>query len=293
MESTKTIVDVVTDPQTHTRSRVTRVLKVLNWWTLGARCLIALQIIQKEVRTNKRIQERRKLAKFGECAGQPLNTCEPNIVTQQPDSISLILKPTLRNAGRVDDPLQQLKSSSTSGSLVKCSLCGSPEHFSLKCPKRKELAPTGASAPPASVPVVPSSASTATAAAAAAARPAASGLGAKTDKYVPVHLRRPPGSMPLSSSSTRDQAEENTLRVLNLSADATEDDLRELFGRFGDIMRPRIVRDRDTQQSRGFAFITFYRRAEAEAAMQRLNGYGYDSQILAVDWAKPREPKPE
>lgn len=252
-----------------------------------------LQVVQKEVRTNKRIQERRKLAKFGECAGQPLNTTEASIVAQQPESIELVLKPTVRNSARVDDPLQQLKSSSASGSLVKCNLCGSPEHFSLKCPRRKAMAPTGPGAAASPIPT-PSTPVTQTvsrpAPTLASASPASAASAVKTDKYVPAHLRRAPGSAP--PSATRD-SDENTLRVLNLSPDATDDDLRELFGRFGDMMRPRIVRDRETNQSRGFAFITFYNRADAEAAMNRLNGFGYDNQILQVDFARPREPKNE
>jgi translation initiation factor 3 subunit G len=76
--------------------------------------------------------------------------------------------------------------------------------------------------------------------------------------------------------------------VSNLSEDATESDLRDLFRRFGHTSGVFLVKDRQTFKSRGFAFVTFTERQDAQAALDKLNGHGYDNLIMAVEWAKPR-----
>ncbi len=69
-----------------------------------------------------------------------------------------------------------------------------------------------------------------------------------------------------------------------------EDDLRDLFGRFGRIARVFLGRDKDTGVSKGYAYIAFFERAEAQFAITKLNGYGFNSLILRVDWAEKRKP---
>lgn len=81
------------------------------------------------------------------------------------------------------------------------------------------------------------------------------------------------------------------LRVSNLTRDAVELDLRELFGHYGRITRVFIAKDHTTGESRGFAFVTFCSRQEAATALQNLNGHGYGYLILRVEWAKPRKIK--
>jgi translation initiation factor 3 subunit G len=90
----------------------------------------------------------------------------------------------------------------------------------------------------------------------------------------------------------RNRREENSLRVTNLSEDVTEGDLNELFRPFGAISRVFLAVDRATGENRGFAFVNFVRREDADRAIQFLNGYGYDNLILRVEWAAPREPRP-
>ena len=87
---------------------------------------------------------------------------------------------------------------------------------------------------------------------------------------------------------------DNTIRVSNLTKAVTEDDLRDLFERFGRIFRislPRVEK-KDEQgnifkESRGFAYVAYYDRNHAEKAIEALNGYGYDHLILKLEWAKP------
>ncbi|CAN0094772.1 unnamed protein product [Sphacelaria rigidula] len=77
------------------------------------------------------------------------------------------------------------------------------------------------------------------------------------------------------------------IRVTNISEDTTEGDLRELFSSFGRINRVYLAKDPETMQSRGFAFVSFFQKSDAESAMQALQGYGYDHLILKLEWAKP------
>ncbi|CAN0011502.1 unnamed protein product, partial [Phaeothamnion confervicola] len=60
-----------------------------------------------------------------------------------------------------------------------------------------------------------------------------------------------------------------------------------LFQRFGKIYRIYLAKDQETMQSRGFAFVSFAMRSDAEKAMEALQGYGYDHLILKLEWAKP------
>lgn len=76
-----------------------------------------------------------------------------------------------------------------------------------------------------------------------------------------------------------------TLRITSLSTDADEDDLRDMFGRYGRIARANVVRDRETGESKGFAFVSFESRADGEKAMKALDGRG-QSQAVAENSAR-------
>lgn len=78
--------------------------------------------------------------------------------------------------------------------------------------------------------------------------------------------------------------------VGNLPFDATADELREMFTAFGRVTSATIVSDRETGQSRGFAFIEM---AEgAEEAIQALHLAQFGGRSLTVNEAKPRDDRP-
>ena len=83
----------------------------------------------------------------------------------------------------------------------------------------------------------------------------------------------------------------NTIRVTNLSENTTEADLQDLFQRFGRISRVYLAKDKETMQSRGFAFVSFVNKDDAAKAMDELQGFGYDHLILKLEWARPNTPK--
>jgi RNA recognition motif-containing protein len=79
--------------------------------------------------------------------------------------------------------------------------------------------------------------------------------------------------------------------VGNLSFDATEDQVRELFSEFGDIQSLAMINDRDTGRFRGFAFVEMEDSA-ANAAIKALNGKELDGRELNINEARPREERP-
>src|SRR5260370_41223891 len=80
------------------------------------------------------------------------------------------------------------------------------------------------------------------------------------------------------------------LYVGNLSFEATEGDLRELFNPFGEPDSLTVVIDRSTGRSKGFGFVEFSDNAKANAAMSALNGKELLGRMLRVNEARPREP---
>jgi cold-inducible RNA-binding protein len=78
--------------------------------------------------------------------------------------------------------------------------------------------------------------------------------------------------------------------VGNLSFDTTEEGLRSLFEQHGTVESAKIITDRDTGRSRGFAFVEMDTEG-GDAAIQSLNGTNLDGRDLKVNEAKPREPR--
>ena len=79
------------------------------------------------------------------------------------------------------------------------------------------------------------------------------------------------------------------LYVGNLAYSTTEDDLRQLFAQAGSVSTCDLIKDRDTGQSKGFAFVTMGTQAEAEKATSMFNAYSLGQRALTVNIAKPRE----
>jgi len=80
--------------------------------------------------------------------------------------------------------------------------------------------------------------------------------------------------------------------VGNLSFTAKEEEVRSLFEPFGQIEKVQIITNRDTGQSRGFAFVEMPDDAQAEAAINGLNGKEIAGRALSVNEARPRTERP-
>jgi translation initiation factor 3 subunit G len=80
--------------------------------------------------------------------------------------------------------------------------------------------------------------------------------------------------------------DEATVRVTNLPEETQEQDLRDLFTPFGPVNRVFLAKDKTNNTSKGFAFITFNEKKDAQKAIECVSGFGYDHLILKVEWAK-------
>ena len=77
--------------------------------------------------------------------------------------------------------------------------------------------------------------------------------------------------------------------VGNLSFDAAESEVEQLFGQHGEVQSVTIVTDRDTGRSRGFGFVEMTDDAQGQAAIDAINGSELGGRTLKVNKAKPRE----
>jgi arginine/serine-rich splicing factor 2 len=84
-----------------------------------------------------------------------------------------------------------------------------------------------------------------------------------------------------------------SLKVDNLSYRISPEELKPIFERYGEVGDIYIPRDRFTKESRGFAFVRFFDRRDAEDAMDKMDGYVLDGREMRVQTARygrPSEP---
>ncbi len=83
------------------------------------------------------------------------------------------------------------------------------------------------------------------------------------------------------------------LYVGNLSFDATEEDLKELFEQAGSVVEVVVMRDKFSGRSRGFAFVSMASQEDANKAISQLNDYEFAGRKLQINEARPKEDRPE
>jgi RNA recognition motif-containing protein len=80
--------------------------------------------------------------------------------------------------------------------------------------------------------------------------------------------------------------------VGNLPYTATEEDVTDLFAAYGPVERVKIITDRETGRSKGFAFVTLGDQSQLNASIEALNGHDYQGRALRVNASEPKEPRP-
>jgi len=80
----------------------------------------------------------------------------------------------------------------------------------------------------------------------------------------------------------------NKLFVGGLSWGTTDDGLRRAFEAYGDVTDAKVITDRETGRSRGFGFVTFAEAADAQSAMQAMDGSDLDGRSIRVNEANDR-----
>lgn len=220
------------------------------------RVTTTLKVVEAKVRVPKRVIARRNLPRFGEAVEG-----EVNVTLQSKDSIAM----EHPDDSLVEDSEEAGLNSLASFILKQQERALEREHDLVVMDEDgNPVLPPEETEEPAS----------------------SSGAGGK---YVPPSVRQ--GAPRPSAHGDRDA--DSTLRVSNLSKAATEDDLRELFCRFGRVLRvslPKVERKDERgniyKEPKGFAYIAFAERPAAEAALNALHGHGYDHLILNIEWAK-------
>ena len=83
----------------------------------------------------------------------------------------------------------------------------------------------------------------------------------------------------------------NKLYVGNLPYSFRDSDMEQAFGQFGTVTSAKVMMDRDTGRSKGFGFVEMSSDAEAQSAIQGMNGREYGGRGLVVNEARPMEPR--
>lgn len=79
----------------------------------------------------------------------------------------------------------------------------------------------------------------------------------------------------------------------NLSYNVSDEDLRAAFAQFGTVDSADVIMDRATGRSKGFGFVEMSETAEANAAIEGLNGKDLDGRSMNVNEARPRNDRPQ
>ncbi|KAL9278583.1 putative transcription factor interactor and regulator CCHC(Zn) family [Arabidopsis thaliana] len=222
--------------------------------------------VQKRALTKQAV-ERRSWNKFGDAAHE-----ESSSYLTMRSTEDIILE-------RIRAPGSNAEQSTVSGDsmsqlgkpgavLMVCRLCQKKgDHWTSRCPQKDLL----------SLMDEPLTAETSTSTITGTGRAA----------YVPPSMREG-ADRKAGGSDMRSRHDENSVRVTNLSEDTRGPDLMELFRPFGAVTRCHVAIDQKTSMSRGFGFVSFVSREDAQRAINKLNGYGYDNLILRVEWSTPK-----
>ena len=84
----------------------------------------------------------------------------------------------------------------------------------------------------------------------------------------------------------------NKLYVGNLAYSVRDETLQDAFSQFGQVTSAKVMMDRDTGRSKGFGFVEMSSDAEAQSAINGMNGQDMDGRAIVVNEARPREERP-
>ncbi|KAK9469292.1 eukaryotic translation initiation factor 3 subunit G-domain-containing protein [Lipomyces arxii] len=256
-DGTKTVISYRINPETGKKVKVTQKVKTT---------------IVKE-RVNPDVAERKRWAKFGlERGSRP----GPNVKTTSVGE-NTPLKLIVEWKESKEDSVEVDKKETQKSSNITCRTCGGA-HFTSRCPYKDKLSTSDVAAGDSTTP----QSSTPEPAAAPSSGPLKS-------TYVAPHLRGANGGGRGDGERMggyRDRDDSATLRVSNIGEDVTESDLGRLFERFGKIQRLYLAKEKDTNRSKGYAFISYFDIPSAQKACQKLDGFGFENLILRVEFSK-------
>lgn len=218
----------------------------------------------EKIKVPKTVAERKEWRKFGDSANDAPGVNSATTVVSDEVQMQFL------SSREEVDKMEANAAPVPSMNVIKCRFCKG-DHWSAKCPHKDLLSANEPS------------------------KDAQSGGSGSGTAYKPPSMRAGvsqstlAGKKPdyMKSSMNKD---DYTVRVSNLPEEATETDIQELFRPFGKVMRTFLAKDKNKQISRGFAFVTFANKEDAQRAIWGVNDYGYNHLILKVEWAKPSNP---
>lgn len=95
------------------------------------------------------------------------------------------------------------------------------------------------------------------------------------------------------TTTAANKSEHYHIFVGDLSPEIETQTLREAFAPFGEISDCRVVRDPQTFKSKGYGFVSFVKKAEAEIAIGTMNGQWLGSRSIRTNWATRKPPAPK
>ncbi|XP_017144393.1 eukaryotic translation initiation factor 3 subunit G-2 [Drosophila miranda] len=213
----------------------------------------------------KVVARRRNWSKFGDSLLDKPGPCSQTTMVAEEVHMVFISSKELEQAQDQEPQMEPGKK------IARCRICNG-EHWSVNCPYK------GTSMDSKTL-----MESKATAAADAAVSDAS-----KTGKYVSPFLKEGGCAIGGGIGAKPWVRERSAVRISNLSESMTEADLEELVKKIGPHTKLYLAREKNTGLCKGFAYVHFKFRQDAAAAIEILNGHGYDHLILCVEWSKPQ-----
>ncbi|KAI9225081.1 eukaryotic translation initiation factor 3 subunit G-domain-containing protein [Blastocladiella britannica] len=242
-----------------------------------------LRIGRDMEQSKKAIEARKAWPKFGAAQKHKAGADDETTRYDTDMKLKLCMNPMDLDAPETAAETAQRASKDTA---MKCRLCNGP-HWTRECPSKDIIQSLQEAA-----------GTDGTSGSGGADGASGSGSAAPSGRYVPPSLRGEgggasdrPGHTPFGGAGARRMDDSFPIRIANLPEEMTDNDLQELTRSFGHVVRSYLAK-LDDGTCKGFAFVNFSTFESAEAAVKRLNGYGYANLIMTCEHSKPREKKP-
>lgn len=222
-----------------------------------------LQVKQIERTVSKAVAARRQWTKFGDCKGKPQGL-ERGISTVSVDEIFMEFTEA-QGGGDEEEEEVDLRAQAAHDIQSRLKM----ERFRTRADERKKGVANWAQ-----LMSLEASQRNGGEDAPALGMRESDGGAATGGRYVPPSKRSGASGANMMGESMYGRDDSTTVRVSNLSTATLEADLEELCQPFGETRRIYLSRDRETGESRGFAFVTFREKRDAQQAIEKLNGFG-------------------
>lgn len=225
---------------------------------------------------SKSVARRKKLAKFGDSVKDAEGPNPHTTFVSDDINMQLITsKEEEKSSDAVMDPKSETKQRTIMSRLLKlllfldqfakCRFCNDA-HFTTNCPFRHTASYIEK--------ILDTKPATSASAEVSSSKPG---------KYVAPFIR----DQQKNSQGGKARDDTTAIRISNLSESTSDADLEDLTSKFGKKSKMYLAKDKNSGLCKGFAYVHFHHKEDAEAAIRTLDGFGYDHLILKAEWSKP------